>query len=162
MTNETTDDTTTISAGAALFRVFQTDCTDALSLIPADQNLKDLKEVIRGTGSVQPALFIPDSVFNSLVLKQLQLLDIPSIEAISKAHACLNGALEKIAATTLQRYPKMTGEVMKIAGTLLADKAKEAKEFVKQYLANEQAYVNTNHPEFVERYQVVVVETRAR
>ncbi|KAL5256597.1 hypothetical protein ACHWQZ_G011744 [Mnemiopsis leidyi] len=142
------------SAGAELFNVFQRDCTSALSAIPADKNLKNLKEVIRGTSGVQPALFIPDGVFNTLILKQLDLFDLPSEHAISKSHQCIAEAIDMIAAKVMMRFPKLEREVVNISKDFLMKQSRDAKEFLAEYLEVEKAYINTNHPEFIERYQV--------
>ena len=142
------------SAGAELFNVFQRDCTSALSAIPADKNLKNLKEVIRGTSGVQPALFIPDGVFNTLILKQLDLFDLPSENAITKSHQCIAEAIDMIAAKVMIRFPKLEREVVNISKDFLSKQSRDAKEFLAEYLEVEKAYINTNHPEFIERYQV--------
>ena len=142
------------SAGAELFSVFQRDCTNALSAIPADKNLKNLKEVIRKTCGVQPALLIPDAVFNTLILKQLDLFDLPSEHAITKSHQCIAEAINRIAAKVLLRFPKLEREVVNITKVFLSEQSRLGKEFLAEYLEVEKAYINTNHPDFIERYQV--------
>ena len=144
----------TTSAGAELFNVFETECTHKLSEIPPDKNLKNLKEVIRGTSGVQPALFIPDGVFNTLIKKQLDLFDQPSEHAITKSHQCIAQAIEVIAEKTIGRYPKLEREVVNISKDFLSKQAKDAKEFLAEYLEVEKSYINTNHPEFIKRYQI--------
>ena len=142
------------SAGAELFNVFQNDCTSKLSMIPADKNLKNLKKVIRSTSGVQPALFIPDGVFNTLITKQLDMFDRPSEHAITKAHQSIAEAIDGIAAKAMIRYPKLEREVVNIAKDFLSKQSHDAKEFMAEYLEVEKSYINTNHPEFIERYQV--------
>ena len=144
----------TTSAGAELFNVFETECTHKLSQIPADKNLKNLKDVIRGTSGVQPALFIPDGVFNTLIKKQLDLFDQPSEHAITKSHQCIAEAIEVIAEKTIGRYPKLEREVVNISKDFLSKQARDAKEFLAEYLEVEKSYINTNHPDFIERYKV--------
>ena len=146
--------TGTFSAGAELFKVFKAECIERLSSIKADKGLVNIKELIENTGGIQPALFIPDGVFNSLVSKQLKLLDNPATSAIDKSHGSLKKSLELIANRTLGRHPTLASEVTQICNEILADQMKETKNFIKQYLANEHSYINTNHPEFIERYEV--------
>ena len=144
----------TTSAGAELFTVFQEECTRKLSMIPADRNLTNLKNVIRKTSGVQPALFIPDGVFNTLILKQLDMFDQPAEHAVTKAHQCIAEAIDHVAAKAMVKYPRLEVEVVNIAKDFLSKQSLTAKEFVAEYLEIEKSYINTNHPEFVERYQV--------
>lgn len=144
----------TTSVGAELFTVFQEECTRRLSMIPADRNLSNLKKVIRKTSGVQPALFIPDGVFNTLILKQLDMFDQPAEHAVTKAHQCIAEAIDHVAAKAMAKYPKLEVEVVNIAKEFLSKQSLQAKEFVAEYLQIEKSYINTNHPEFVERYQV--------
>ncbi|XP_063690551.1 dynamin-1-like protein [Bolinopsis microptera] len=144
----------TTSAGAELFNVFQEDCTNRLSMIPADKNLENLKKVIKSTSGVQPALFIPDGVFNTLITKQLDMFDRPSENAITKSHQCIAEAIDMVAAKAMIRYPKLEREVINISKDFLSKQSRDAKEFMAEYLEVEKSYINTNHPEFIERYQV--------
>jgi len=144
----------TTSAGAELLNVFQSECTGKLSAIPADKNLSNLKDMIKGATGVQPALLVPEAVFNTLILKQLNLFDIPSSNAVEKSHQCIAGAIDNIAAKTLARYPRLEREVVIISKAYLAEQLHYAHEFIEVYLEVEKSYINTNHPEFVERYQL--------
>ena len=142
------------SAGAELFKVFKSECIDRLSSIKADKDLGNIKELVENTGGIQPALFIPDGVFNNLVSKQLKLLDGPSYNAVEKSHGSIKKSLERIAIGTLGKHPNLASEVTQIATQELVEQMKETKNFIKQYLSNEHSYINTNHPEFIERYEV--------
>ncbi|KAL5249651.1 hypothetical protein ACHWQZ_G018495 [Mnemiopsis leidyi] len=144
----------TTTAGAELFNVFETECTHNLSQIPPDKNLKNLKEVIKSTSGVQPALFIPDTVFNTLIKSQLDLFDYPSEHAVTKSHQCISEAVEMIAERTIGRYPKLQREVVNISKDFLSKQSRDAKEFLAEYLEVEKSYINTNHPDFIERYKV--------
>jgi hypothetical protein len=142
------------SAGAELFKVFKSECIDRVSQIKADKNLGNIKELVENTGGIQPALFIPDGVFNNLISKQLKLLDNPTTNAVEKSHGSIKKSLELIANRTLGRYPQLALEVISITNEELAVQMKETKNFIKDYLTNENSYINTNHPEFIERYEV--------
>ena len=142
------------SAGAELFKVFKSECIEKLSAIKPDQGLVNIKELIENTGGIQPALFLPDGVFNTLVKEQLKLLDNPSFNAIERSHGSLKTSVDMIASRTLGKHPKLAAEVTQIANEKLAEQMKEAKNFIKQHLTNEHSYINTNHPEFIERYEV--------
>ena len=143
-----------ISAGAELFKTLNTDCIQRLSLIAADQGLGDLKEEVQNTGGIQPALYVPDSVFTRLIKKQLSLLRNPSMSAIEKCHTCIGKSFERLAETTLGEYPRLMAEVVQICREHLVEQMKKTKDFTEDYLSNELSYINTNHPEFVERYEV--------
>ena len=113
-----------------------------------------MQELIENTGGIQPSLFVPDNVFNTLILKQIGLLRNPSIYAIDKCFDCITKSIEKVAEITFDKYPRLKKEVVQICNDHLRGNTEKAKNFTKDYLTNEESYVNTNHPEFVERYEV--------
>ena len=151
-TNKSDDNV--ISAGAELFKVFNIEATQRLSLIPADQGLVNIKKEIANTGGIQPSLFVPDNVFNRLILKQLDLLRNPALEAIEKCHSCIAKSIEKVAEIVLMKYPKLQLEVVQISKEHLEVQKLKAKTFIEDHLVNESSYINTNHPDFVDRYMV--------
>ena len=144
----------TTSVGAELFDVFDKECVKKLSDIPPDKNLEGLKELMHGTKGVQPSLFLPDSVFNTLMVRQLNLFDSPCMNAIEKSHKCLSEAIGFVAAKSLARYPKLETEVVRLTREYLAEQLGDARKFLLEHIDVEKSFINTNHPDFNERYQL--------
>eukprot|EP00116_Pleurobrachia_bachei_P019138 sb/3479400/ len=147
------DEENPVTAGGEIRKVFKL-FYKKMGAVKADQGLDDLKTYIKDCGTVDCPLFLQDKLFHALIVRQIRLLDQPLEEAIRECNDCLDGCIDDIAESAIQKYPALAMECVRIAKEELQNKATLTRTFLSEYLENECSHVNGDHPEFVDRYAI--------
>mmetsp|Transcript_6456 Transcript_6456/g.9933 ORF Transcript_6456/g.9933 Transcript_6456/m.9933 type:complete len:696 (-) Transcript_6456:81-2168(-) len=139
--------------GARISYVFhQVFAKGLLNIKPFDRlSDADIRTAIRNATGPRPSLFVPEVSFELLVKKQILRLEGPCLQCVDMVF----DELQKVATQCeslvpqLRRFPKLRDELLDCVHELLQAQVSPTKQMVKDLLAIELAYVNTNHPDFI-------------
>ncbi|KAL0237604.1 hypothetical protein PCE1_000998 [Barthelona sp. PCE] len=111
-------------------------------------NRQDIRIAILNAMGTKTAVFTPNSAFESLAKKQLQLLHRPSKLAVSLVCKELSSLLHACIHKYFSRYNRLIEAVATISSSVLEDCAKPTVKLIDNLIAIELSYVNINHPDF--------------
>jgi len=139
--------------GARISYVFhQVFAKGLLGIQPFDRLTdSDIRTAIRNATGPRPSLFVPEISFELLVKRQIHRLEGPSLQCVDMVF----DELTKVASQCehlvpqLRRFPKLRDQLVECVHELLQSQVTPTKQMIKDIIAIELSYVNTNHPDFV-------------
>lgn len=159
-----------LCGGARIYYIYNEVFGSSLAAINPTQNLsvKDIRTAIRNSLGPRPSLFVPELAFDLLVKPQIKLLEEPSRRCVELVYEELMKIVHLIcnAGSNLDmtRYPKLQAKLMETVSDLLRERLGPTIKYVESMIEIQQAYINTNHPNFVgaAKAMATVVEERRR
>lgn len=141
--------TNDLFGGARINHIFTKKFFPYLAKMDACENLTefDIRNAIRNAKGPRTSLFIPEASFEMLVKRQVKMLEDPSIR-------CVDQVFEELAAIVdhceknLLRFPNLKEKTKEFVIGLLREYMEPLKEFIRNLINIELAYVNSNHPDF--------------
>ncbi|EGD83026.1 hypothetical protein PTSG_03662 [Salpingoeca rosetta] len=149
--HRTLPDNLPLDAGATVFDIFFKRFAGSLEAIHPLRDLTDEKilQEIKNTVGPRPLLLVPDRAFESLVKRQIQRLELPSLQCVEDIKNHLSSVLTAIChQESLRYFPALTRRVHDVAIGFLSACMPDALGMVRNLIAIEVAYINTDHPEF--------------
>ncbi|CAD5226872.1 unnamed protein product [Bursaphelenchus xylophilus] len=148
-------ETSELIGGARISYIFHGTFVEALEQVDPMENLStlDILTAIRNATGTKPDLFIPDVAFELLVKKQIERLHEPSLCCVDRVYEELMRIVQQCGIDIqqeMQRFPKLYERINEIVSNLLSGRLGSTKQFVKDLVRSEMAYINTKHPEFGE------------
>lgn len=159
-----------LCGGARIYYIYNEVFGSLLAEINPTQNLsvKDIRTAIRNSLGPRPSLFVPELAFDLLVKPQIKLLEEPSRRCVELVYEELMKIVHLIcnagSNVDMTRYPKLQAKLMETVSDLLRERLGPTIKYVESMIEIQQAYINTNHPNFVGAAQAmaIVVEERRR
>lgn len=159
-----------LCGGARIYYIFNDVFGSLLASINPTHNLavKDIRTAIRNSSGPRPSLFVPELAFDLLVKPQIRLLEEPSRRCVEMVYEELMKIVHSVctAGTGLEmnRYPKLQAKLIEVVSDLLRERLGPTIKYVESMIEIQQAYINTNHPNFVGAAEAMgsVVEERRR
>jgi len=108
---------------------------------------KDIRMAIRNAKGPRSSLFVPESSFEMLVRKQVQLLEEPSLRCVDQVFDELLRIVEH-SEKHLVRFPNLRERMVEFVIGLLRKYLVPLRDFIQDLIKIELAYINTNHPDF--------------
>jgi len=150
--------TNDLFGGARINHIFTKKFSPYLSKMDACENLTefDIRNAIRNAKGPRTSLFIPEASFEMLVKKQVKMLEDPSLR-------CVDQVFEELAAIVdhceknLLRFPNLKEKTKDFVIGMLREYMEPLKEFIRNLIAIELAYINTNHPDFFRGGQTAIL-----
>jgi len=142
--------TNNLFGGARINHIFSKKFTPFLLKMDACENLSefDIRNAIRNAKGPRTSLFIPEASFEMLVKRQVKQLENPSLYCVDQVMDELKNIVtysEKV----LQRFPNLRERVHEfVISDILSNYSGPLKDFIKNLISIEMAYINTNHPDF--------------
>lgn len=102
---------------------------------------------IRNAKGPRSSLFVPESSFEMLVRRQVQLLEEPSLRCVDQVFDELLRIVEH-SEKPLVRFPNLRERVVEFIIQLLRSYLIPLRSFIQDLIRIELAYINTNHPDF--------------
>jgi replication fork clamp-binding protein CrfC len=135
--------------GARINAIFAKSYTPYLLKMEATEGLsdEDIKMQIRNAKGPRTSLFVPEAAFEILVKKQVRNLEEPSIHCVDQVFEELLTIID-YCDKDLTRFPPLRERVKEFVIQLLRNYVGPLKEFIRDLISIETAYVNTNHPDF--------------
>ncbi|RKP12082.1 Dynamin central region-domain-containing protein [Piptocephalis cylindrospora] len=144
-----------LCGGARIYYIFNSIFGAALDSIDpcADLSSQDIRTAIRNSTGPRPSLFVPEMAFDLLVKPQISRLEPPSVRCVELAYEELMKICNGVASRELQKYPKLYARVIEVVSTLLRERLDPTAAYVQSLISIQQAYINTNHPDFIHEVQ---------
>lgn len=158
-----------LCGGARIYYIYNEVFGSQLAAINPTHNLsiKDIRTAIRNSSGPRPSLFVPELAFDLLVKPQVKLLEEPSRGCVELVYEELMKMVHNIcnAGSTVEmnRYPRLQAKLMEVVSDLLRERLGPTIKYVESLIEIQQAYINTNHPNFLgaaEAMALVVEERR--
>ncbi|XP_065912875.1 dynamin-1-like protein isoform X2 [Dysidea avara] len=144
--------TANVAGGAKIFSIFNEFGKELLEIDPLEGLSNDhIQETIANISGTSAPLFVPKMAFELLVKNQIKLLDRPSEDCVDQVYEKLRCVVQDILnqVDNLTVFPVLKEHMVQVAWRLLDEQLPTTKDEVKLLMANEQAYINTAHPDFV-------------
>lgn len=159
-----------LCGGARIYYIFNEVYGSNLASINPTQNLavKDIRTAIRNSSGPRPSLFVPELAFDLLVKPQIKLLEDPSRRCVELVYEELMKIVHSICTAgngiEMNRYPKLQSKLIEVVSDLLRERLGPTIKYVESMIDIQQAYINTNHPNFVGAAEAMasVVEERRK
>lgn len=144
-----------LCGGARIYYIFNSIFGAALDSIDpcADLSSQDIRTAIRNSTGPRPSLFVPEMAFDLLVKPQISRLEPPSVRCVELAYEELMKICNGVASQELQKYPKLYAKVIEVVSNLLRERLDPTAAYVQSLISIQQAYINTNHPDFIHEVQ---------
>jgi len=137
--------------GARLSHIFHRVFASTILDFDAFNGLPDLeiRAAMRNASGQKPQLFIPEVAFESLVRRQIQKLEEPSLQCVR----LVNEELEKLAsqseAREMERFPDVREKILEVARKVIKRCWQPTNSMVTNVIKIELAHVNVDHPDFI-------------
>lgn len=159
-----------LCGGARIYYIYNEVFGALLAAINPTQNLsvKDIRTAIRNSSGPRPSLFVPELAFDLLVKPQVKLLEDPARRCVELVYEELMKIVHSIcgagSSVEMNRYPKLQAKLMEVVSDLLRERLGPTIKYVESLIEIQQAYINTNHPNFVgaAAAMALVVEERRK
>ncbi|KAK1937203.1 dynamin central region family protein [Babesia divergens] len=137
--------------GARINYIFNDSYLKTLKAFNPLAGLSDLeiRTAIRNSTGPCSALFVPEVAFANLVKKQIQLLEMPSLQCVDQVYEELLNILESCNVPELNRFVNLRLKMVSVIKELLRRCLSPTKEMIRNIIKIELAYINTNHPDFL-------------
>lgn len=158
-----------LCGGARIYYIYNEVFGSQLAAINPTHNLsvKDIRTAIRNSSGPRPSLFVPELAFDLLVKPQVKLLEEPSRGCVELVYEELMKIVHNIcnsgSTMEMNRYPRLQAKLMEVVSDLLRERLGPTIKYVESLIEIQQAYINTNHPNFLgaaEAMALVVEERR--
>lgn len=140
-----------LCGGARIYHIFHDVFGHALESINPILNLTqhDIRTAVRNSSGPRPSLFVPEIAFELLVKPQIKLLEPPSLRCVEMVYEELVRTCHGCSSTELQRFPRLQAQLIEVVSELLRERLGPTSEYVQSLISIQAAYINTNHPLFV-------------
>lgn len=151
-----------LCGGARIYYIFHDVFGHALDGITPTQNLttQDIRTAIRNSTGPRPSLFVPEQAFELLIKPQIKLLEAPSLRCVELVYEELMKICHNCTSNELQRFPRLHAQVIEVVSELLRERLGPTSDYVQSLIAIQAAYINTNHPAFVQDSTNIARQTR--
>ena len=155
---------TELAGGARLRHVFQDVFVPAVSGLDPAAELGDgeVRTALKNAGGARGTLLIPDAPFELLTRRAVASLLPPCLACVSLAHAEVLRIAEDALPAGVDRFPSLRRELLASVEGLVAAGAAPAERMVRDLVACELAFINTDHPDFVGGARAVAAAMEAR
>ena len=142
--------TNELFGGALINHIFVSKYYPQMSEIDACDTLTDydIKTAIKNAKGSKTSLFVPEAAFEILVRRQVKILEDPSLQCVDRVFDELVN-IEEYCEKKLLRFPNLRERVREFVLSLWKEYGFELKEFIRNLIRIELAYINTNHPDFL-------------
>ena len=143
-----------LSGGARICYIFHNTFSDALNAIePLDGlNRSDILHAISNAMGPRPALFVSEMAFELLVKRQIRLMLQPSLQCVDLVYEELQRIIQYSLShiRDFQRFPTLRERMNGVVMGLIRRRLPITNKMVENLISIELAYINTNHPDFVD------------
>lgn len=150
--------TNDLFGGARINHIFTKKFFPYLSKMDACENLTefDIRNAIRNAKGPRTSLFIPEASFEMLVKRQVRMLEDPSIRCVDQVFEELASIVDHCE-KNLQRFPNLKEKTKDFVTGMLREYMEPLKDFIRNLINIELAYINTNHPDFFRGGQTAIL-----
>lgn len=143
--------TNQLFGGARIYFIFNDSFLKTINSFEPLTGLDDLeiRAAIRNSTGPCPALFVPEIAFENLVKRQIRLLELPSLQCVDQVYDEMLNLVDSCYIPELTRLVNMRLKILDVIKNFLHSCVEPTKHMIRNYLAVELSYINTNHPDFL-------------
>jgi len=143
--------TTKLSGGAKINRIFYEKFMFELARLNTDEKALHSKigKAILNAQGIRTGLFTPKMAFDGIVNDQITDIRSPIMKCIDMVVEELQRVISEISAKLMGRYPALRDETERVIMSRIASTQLKCREHFKDYVEIQQAYINTNHEDFI-------------
>lgn len=155
---------TQLAGGARLRHVFREVFVRALDALDPCSELSDsdVRTAVKNAGGVRGTLLIPDAPFELLARRAIARLLPPALQCKELAVAELLRLADECTPPDVARFPALRGALLAAVEDFVADGALPAERMIRDLVACELAFINTDHPDFVGGSRAVAMAMERR
>ena len=143
-----------LSGGARICYIFHNTFSEALNAIQPLEGLNrtDILHAISNAMGPRPALFVSEMAFELLVKRQIRLMLQPSLQCVDLVYEELQRIIQYCLSNLrdFQRFPTLRERMNSVVMSLIRRRLPITNQMVENLISIELAYINTNHPDFVD------------
>ena len=143
-----------LSGGARICYIFHNTFSEALNAIQPLEGLDrtDILHAISNAMGPRPALFVSEMAFELLVKRQIRLMLQPSLQCVDLVYEELQRIIQYCLShlRDFQRFPTLRERMNSVLMNLIRQRLPITNQMVENLISIELAYINTNHPDFVD------------
>lgn len=109
----------------------------------------EIRTALRNATGHRTPLFIPESAFELLVKRQINMFLDPSLACVDMVYDELTRLAEVVESPELARFHRLRMEVFETTLKLLRERKTPTVEMIHNLIEMEMSYINTWHPDFV-------------
>jgi dynamin 1-like protein len=109
----------------------------------------EIRAAMRNAAGPKPQLFVPEVAFESLVKKQIQKLEEPSLQCVHLVFEELKHIAAQSEVTEMQRFPCLRDRILEVAQAAIQRCVKPTNQMVMNLIHIELAHINVDHPDFI-------------
>lgn len=146
-----------LCGGARIYYIYNDVFGGSLKSIVPTSNLGilDIRTAIRNSTGPRASLFVPELAFDLLIKPQIQLLLSPSLRCVELVYEELMKICNSDNLPELAKYPKLQTKLVEVVCDLLRERLGPTCSYVESLINIHKAYINTNHPNFVNAADVM-------
>ena len=146
-----------LCGGARIYYIYNHVFSRQLNTIDpvADLSTSNIKTAIRNSTGPRATLFVPELAFDLLVKPQIKLLEGPSQTCVELVFDELMKICQNASDPELERYPNLKTTLIDVVSELLRERLGPTHNYVESLIDIHRAYINTNHPKFVNATEVM-------
>lgn len=137
--------------GARLHYIFHRVFAQAILDFDALSGLSDLdvRVAMRNATGSKPQLFVPEVAFETLVKRQIQKLEDPSLQCVQLIYEELKQIAAQCELPEMQRFPGLREKLLEVASNVVRQCLKPTRTLVSNLIQIELAHINVDHPDFI-------------
>mmetsp|Transcript_94581 Transcript_94581/g.149560 ORF Transcript_94581/g.149560 Transcript_94581/m.149560 type:complete len:726 (+) Transcript_94581:39-2216(+) len=137
--------------GARLNYIFHKIYSQAIMNFETFSGLPDLeiRAAMRNAAGPKPQLFVPEVAFESLVKRQIEKLEEPSLQCVQLVYEELKHIATQSEVSEMQRFPSLRDKILEVAHGALRKCLAPTNQMVSHLVNIELAHINVDHPDFI-------------
>lgn len=137
--------------GARLHYIFHKVFAQAILDFDVFSGLTDLeiRMAMRNAAGPKPQLFVPEIAFESLVKRQIQKLEDPSLQCVQLVFEELKRIASQSEVLEMQRFPGLREKILEVSHAVIRSCLQPTNQTVTNLICMEREYINVDHPDFI-------------
>uniref|UniRef100_A0A7S2S2X6 Dynamin GTPase n=1 Tax=Mucochytrium quahogii TaxID=96639 RepID=A0A7S2S2X6_9STRA len=142
--------------GARLARSFRSFSDNLVKVSPfVDLTDNDIGTAIMNATGPRASLFVPELSFEVLVKRQLTHFQEPALSCVMEVFEVLHEVADQSSFPGLSRFVALQEKISESVNKMLYDALRPTQGMIENLIRIEQAFINTSHPDFVNRLETI-------
>lgn len=143
-------ETEVLIGGPAIRSIFDEKFSKEMQSIEPEVSKEIVIKSMKLTGGPRSSVFVPDTLFEEIVMDQINRLRVPSLQCSANIQRELEKVIKTCAKYQIEteRFPMLMGKIESIMMQLLHKQMLENDNWINRIIDTELSCINTNHPDF--------------
>jgi len=142
---------TELKGGARINYIFQEIYKPAIQKLSPLYSLSDdeIRMAMKNSQGTGTWMFIPESSFERLAMRQIEQLESASIQVAELIYTEMLNLTGECEIKDIRHFEKLPEELVAVVKGLLTEFMEPCKKMIRNLIAIEKSYINTQHPDFL-------------